>query len=128
MCRDIGRLDVGALPLLGEGPACYNCARRAGHLARTCPHGAAAAVPVVALVGGDRRVDFRSFARALGVPRKHVRIATAAECIYIFGFAPGALPPCGHRQPFATFLDAALSSSSSGSGPPGAAAFDASLM
>jgi Cys-tRNA(Pro) deacylase len=48
-------------------------------------------VPVLALVPGDRRLDVRKVARALGA--RKARIATAEEVEAATGFVPGAVAP-----------------------------------
>jgi len=65
--------------------------------------------PLVAITSGDRRVDDRKIATHFNVGRKRVRMATAEECVALFGYAPGGVPPIGHRDPAITkLLDATL--------------------
>ena len=65
--------------------------------------------PVVAITSGDQRVDDRKIAAYFQVGRKRVRMATADECVDLFGYAPGGVPPIGHRDPTMTkLLDATL--------------------
>src|SRR5438874_1159388 len=65
--------------------------------------------PILVIASGDQRVDDRKLARLLGVPRKQVTFATPAQCIEYYGYAPGGVPPVGHRhRPHAVFLDDAL--------------------
>jgi prolyl-tRNA editing enzyme YbaK/EbsC (Cys-tRNA(Pro) deacylase) len=56
-------------------------------------------MPLLALVSGDQTADDRRIAGIYGVGRKRVRMATAGECLAIFGYLPGAVPPFGHRRP-----------------------------
>lgn len=53
--------------------------------------------PILVLVSGDQRVDDRKIAERFGVGRKRVKIASAEECIEIYGYPPGSVPPIGHR-------------------------------
>lgn len=55
--------------------------------------------PVLVLASGDRVVDDRKLAAIFEVGRKKVRMATAEQCIDILGYAPGGVPPLGHRTP-----------------------------
>ncbi len=53
--------------------------------------------PVVVLAAGDQRIDDRKLAALYNVSRKKVKIATPEQCLEIFGYAPGSVPPVGHR-------------------------------
>lgn len=65
--------------------------------------------PILVLASGDQRVDDRKIADHYGVGRKRVRIATPDECVTIYGYAPGGVPPVGHRTPnLPTLIDATL--------------------
>jgi uncharacterized protein with PIN domain/prolyl-tRNA editing enzyme YbaK/EbsC (Cys-tRNA(Pro) deacylase) len=77
----------------------------------TATAGAASASPqslLLLLLRGDQRADLAAVARAAGVPRRAVRFATAAECVQRFGYAPGSMPPLGHRGACDVFIDEAL--------------------
>jgi prolyl-tRNA editing enzyme YbaK/EbsC (Cys-tRNA(Pro) deacylase) len=64
---------------------------------------------ILVIASGDQRVDDRKLAQLLGVTRKQVTFATPAQCIEHYGYAPGGVPPVGHRhRPHAVFLDASL--------------------
>jgi len=54
--------------------------------------------PIVILTSGDQTVDDRKLATMFDVGRKKVRMMTAEQCIEILGYAPGGVPPVGHRQ------------------------------
>jgi prolyl-tRNA editing enzyme YbaK/EbsC (Cys-tRNA(Pro) deacylase) len=69
----------------------------------------AAGDPVLALVAGDRMADARLVARLLGISKKRVRIARAAEVEAVAGCSPGGVPPVAHAQPLRTLIDASLS-------------------
>jgi prolyl-tRNA editing enzyme YbaK/EbsC (Cys-tRNA(Pro) deacylase) len=65
--------------------------------------------PVIVLTSGDQRVDDRKLAEMYSVGRKQVKVATPDECISIYGYAPGGVPPFGHRTPnIATYIDDSL--------------------
>ncbi len=53
--------------------------------------------PVLVVASGINTVDDRKLATLLDVGRKKVRIAKPEQCIEIFGYAPGGVPPIGHR-------------------------------
>lgn len=65
--------------------------------------------PIVVLTAGDQKVDDRKLAEHHGVGRKRVKIATPEQCIAIVGYAPGGVPPLGHRSPNLTvYIDESL--------------------
>lgn len=65
--------------------------------------------PILVLASGDQRVDDRKIAELYGVSRKKVKIATPDECIAIYGYAPGGVPPLGHRTAaLPTYIDDSL--------------------
>lgn len=53
--------------------------------------------PILIIASGDQRIDEKKLAAMFEVSRKRVKTATAEECIAIFGYAPGGVPPVGHR-------------------------------
>ena len=53
--------------------------------------------PALVVASGVNTVDDRKVAAIFGVGRKKVKLATPDECITIFGFPPGGVPPVGHR-------------------------------
>jgi prolyl-tRNA editing enzyme YbaK/EbsC (Cys-tRNA(Pro) deacylase) len=55
--------------------------------------------PIVVLASGDQRVDDRKLAVIYDVGRKKVKTATPEQCVAIFGYEPGGVPPFGHRTP-----------------------------
>ena len=59
-------------------------------------------------MGGDGRVEERALAAQYGVGRKRVRAANAAQCVAIFGYAPGGVPPVGLRNEVPVWLDTGL--------------------
>lgn len=65
--------------------------------------------PILVLASGDQRVDDRKIAGYYGVGRKRVRTATPDECVAIYGYAPGGVPPVGHRTAdLPIFIDESL--------------------
>ncbi len=54
--------------------------------------------PVLVVMSGTRQVDDRKVAALYGVGRKKVKMARADQCIEIFGYPPGGVPPVGHRR------------------------------
>ncbi len=65
--------------------------------------------PIIVLTSGDQKVDDRKIADIYGVGRKKVKVGTAEELVEIYGYAPGSVPPFGHRQPIKTYIDQTLS-------------------
>lgn len=64
--------------------------------------------PCLVLMGGDGRVEERALAAQYGVGRKRVRAAQAGQCVEIFGYAPGGVPPIGLRSEMPIWLDVGL--------------------
>lgn len=61
--------------------------------------------PVLAVAAGNGRVRYSLLARATGVGRKQLRFATPEQALAITGFAVGAMPAFGHRNPLPTYVD-----------------------
>jgi prolyl-tRNA editing enzyme YbaK/EbsC (Cys-tRNA(Pro) deacylase) len=55
--------------------------------------------PVVVIASGDQRVDDKKLAALYNVGRKKVRSATPEQCVEIYGYAPGGVPPLAYRTP-----------------------------
>ncbi|MCU0512184.1 MAG: YbaK/EbsC family protein [Anaerolineae bacterium] len=65
--------------------------------------------PLIVVTSGDRQVDDRKVAALLNVGRKKVKMATPDECLRIFGYVPGSVPPVAHRTAgIKLLLDATL--------------------
>ncbi|MCA9915013.1 MAG: YbaK/EbsC family protein [Anaerolineae bacterium] len=65
--------------------------------------------PVLVVMSGTRQVDDKKVAALYEVGRKKVKMAKADECIEIFGYPPGGVPPVGHRTEGITiYLDESL--------------------
>ncbi|PYN93733.1 MAG: hypothetical protein DMD91_29490 [Candidatus Rokuibacteriota bacterium] len=61
--------------------------------------------PVMVLGSGDQRMDERKLAALRGVNRKKVKMATAEQSIEVAGYAPGGVPPVGHRTRLPIYVD-----------------------
>ena len=55
--------------------------------------------PLLVIASGDQRVDTKKLSTRFEVGRKKVKTAKPEECIAIFGYAPGGVPPVAHRTP-----------------------------
>ncbi len=53
--------------------------------------------PVLVVASGDQRIAEPKLAKHFGIGRKKIKIASAEQCVEIFGYAPGGVPPVGHR-------------------------------
>ncbi|OQS03072.1 hypothetical protein THRCLA_04613, partial [Thraustotheca clavata] len=88
-------------------------------------------LPFVVVIAEHNKVDLSLLSMVLGTPRKKVRFARPTECISVFGYAPGTVPPFPHRVQAPVLIDSALQSSAKialGGGAPDAlllASFDA---
>ncbi len=60
--------------------------------------------PVIILASGDQFVDDRKLADWFSVGRKKVKTAKPEQCIEIYGYAPGGVPPLAHRTSGLTVL------------------------
>ncbi|WP_298819516.1 YbaK/EbsC family protein [uncultured Chloroflexus sp.] len=65
--------------------------------------------PMIVLTAGDQRVDDRKLGALYNVSRKKVKIADAETTIAVTGYAPGGVPPIGHRTPLPVLIDQTLS-------------------
>ena len=65
--------------------------------------------PILVLASGDGMVDDKKLAAMFGVGRKKVKIAKPDQLIDIYGYAPGCVPPFGHRTAgIPKYIDEAL--------------------
>jgi len=65
--------------------------------------------PVLVVASGDQYVDDKKLARLFEVGRKKVKLAKPDQCVAIFGYAPGGVPPLAHRTAnIPTYLDTML--------------------
>lgn len=65
-------------------------------------------VPLLVINNGTVRVDRKKLAAHLGIGRKRVKFATAAQALAVTGYVVGSMPPFGHRQPLKTLVDPAV--------------------
>lgn len=54
--------------------------------------------PLLVVASGDQQVDDRKIAGLFNVGRKKVKMAKPDQCVEIFGYPPGGVPPVGHRS------------------------------
>ena len=65
--------------------------------------------PIVILASGDQYIDDRKLAAMFEVGRKKIKIATPEQCVEIYGYEPGGVPPVAHRTPnLPMYLDDSL--------------------
>jgi prolyl-tRNA editing enzyme YbaK/EbsC (Cys-tRNA(Pro) deacylase) len=57
------------------------------------------------LANGVKRVDRRKLAARFSVNRKKVKLAEGDEVIALTGYAPGTVPPLGHRQALTMIME-----------------------
>jgi prolyl-tRNA editing enzyme YbaK/EbsC (Cys-tRNA(Pro) deacylase) len=55
-------------------------------------------IPYILTLRGGDRVDFAKLGLCLNVKRRKVRLATPDECVNVFGYHPGSMPPTGLRD------------------------------
>ena len=55
--------------------------------------------PFLVVTSGDTRVLEARIAKALGIGRKKIKIAKPDDCVRLFGYLPGGVPPVGLRDP-----------------------------
>lgn len=55
--------------------------------------------PILVLTSGAQRASEKKLAAYFNINRKRVKIATAQQCVDIYGYAPGGVPPVGLRTP-----------------------------
>jgi prolyl-tRNA editing enzyme YbaK/EbsC (Cys-tRNA(Pro) deacylase) len=64
--------------------------------------------PYAVFANGLRRIDPRKLAARFGVSRKKVRLADGQVVVDLTGYAPGTVPPFGHRQALPALMDPAV--------------------
>jgi len=65
----------------------------------------ASGAPLLVIAAGRARVRVPLLARALGLPRRSVKLASPQETLSLTGYPVGAMPPFGHAQPLDTLVD-----------------------
>jgi prolyl-tRNA editing enzyme YbaK/EbsC (Cys-tRNA(Pro) deacylase) len=53
--------------------------------------------PTLVVASGDQRIAEAKLAKHFGIGRKKIKMTSAEQCVEIFGYAPGGVPPVGHR-------------------------------
>mmetsp|Transcript_10706 Transcript_10706/g.33948 ORF Transcript_10706/g.33948 Transcript_10706/m.33948 type:complete len:850 (+) Transcript_10706:2-2551(+) len=64
--------------------------------------------PVAVAAREGAKVDLAALARVLKVGKGKIAMASPAECVRLFGFAPGAVPPVGLRPEVGVWLSSSL--------------------
>jgi uncharacterized protein with PIN domain/prolyl-tRNA editing enzyme YbaK/EbsC (Cys-tRNA(Pro) deacylase) len=64
--------------------------------------------PIVVLIGAGLKVAPLALARHFDVPKREIVFASPSECVAIFGYVPGTMPPLAHRAVFHTVMDRGL--------------------
>jgi len=68
----------------------------------------AAAIPVIVISHGERRVDKKLLAQHFAVGTKRVHFAPADVVLDLLGYPAGGVPPLGHKTPVPVLLDASV--------------------
>ena len=64
--------------------------------------------PLLVVANGETRVGYKRLADYLGVSRRGVKLANAAQVREILGYEVGAVPPFGHKTPVRTLVEAGV--------------------
>jgi Cys-tRNA(Pro) deacylase len=64
--------------------------------------------PVLVINNDITRVDPRKIAAHFGISRKKVKFAAPNQALAITGYVVGSMPPFGHKQRLATYIDPAV--------------------
>ncbi len=64
--------------------------------------------PVMVIASGLARLDRKALADFLGVSRRRVKIASAAQVLAHTGYVAGSVPPFGYQQPIETVVETAV--------------------
>lgn len=64
--------------------------------------------PVAVVLPAAMKVSNAALSRAVNVSRSRIATATAGECVSLFGYAPGMLPPIGLRPNVEIFLSSTM--------------------
>ena len=63
---------------------------------------------VVLVLQGDKTASLRRVEVHLGLPPGSIRMASPSECLFRFGYAPGTVPPFGHRAGVRVLIDSSI--------------------
>ncbi len=61
--------------------------------------------PILVIACGTTRVSYKRLAQYLGINRKKLKLAKAAEVLTVTGYRVGTVPPFGHRRPLSTLIE-----------------------
>ncbi|SRR5258708_39961326 len=64
--------------------------------------------PYAVIANGVQRVDSRKLAVRFGVNRKKIKLADGDAVTALTGYAPGTVPPLGHREALPVLMDPAV--------------------
>ncbi len=64
--------------------------------------------PVLVITNGLSRIRYKVLADFLGLSRRRLKMADAAQVLAITGYVVGSVPPFGHWQPIRTVVDTAV--------------------
>jgi len=64
--------------------------------------------PLVVLLESGRRASKAALAMLTGTSKRQVMLASPLQCINLFGYAPGTMPPIAHRQLIPVICDTLL--------------------
>lgn len=64
--------------------------------------------PVLVVTNGLSRIRYKVLADFLGISRRRLKMADAAQVQAITGYVVGSVPPFGHLQPIRTVVDTAV--------------------
>ena len=63
-------------------------------------------VPYLVIANGTTKVGYKALADYLGISRKRLKLANAAQVFEITGYAVGTVPPFGHLERLPTIIEA----------------------
>ena len=72
--------------------------------------------PLLILAPATAKVQLACVSMCLGLPRAALRLATPGECVCVFGFPPGRIPPVGHKVGARLIVDVSLTMEEQGGG------------
>ncbi|OQR83434.1 hypothetical protein THRCLA_10941 [Thraustotheca clavata] len=64
--------------------------------------------PMVVLIRQNKKLDLGRLAKVTGTSRRSVRLAKPHECMEIFGYKPGTVPPIAHKNEVPLLIDSCL--------------------
>jgi prolyl-tRNA editing enzyme YbaK/EbsC (Cys-tRNA(Pro) deacylase) len=64
--------------------------------------------PCLIVANGLTRIHYKRLADHLGISRRRLKMADAAQVLNITGYPVGAVPPFGHKSPLPTTIEAGV--------------------